>query len=117
MKKQFCKKMSLLLLVMGIITGTGMSKEFTPQAIYTPNGKFVVSSSSGGTIRLWNVKTGQEIDRSSRSKKQVYGPDGKSYVIVSSDDGMISLRRVNEKTGQMEAVEVSVSYLTTLIPM
>lgn len=61
---------------------------------YTPDGKYILSGSSRGTMTLWDVQTGKEVrtftGHSDRVRTITISPDGK-YALSGSWDGTMKL--------------------------
>lgn len=72
-----------------LLINTGHSE--TASAIHSPDGKYVLSYSNDGSIKLWDVK-GNLIKRYAAHGKDVndvdFFPDGRTFVSVSSDKSM-----------------------------
>ena len=68
MKKQLCKKMGLLLLMVGISTGTGVAMQVTKgylegsSAIFSPDGNSAATSLDDGTINLWKKMPSEKFE-------------------------------------------------------
>jgi WD40 repeat protein len=80
-------------------------KQFTGQShslarvSFSPDGKFIVCGSWGGTIILWNVETGELVQKFKGHKKEIifsvcFSSDGK-YILSSSKDKTIKLWDIN----------------------
>jgi WD40 repeat protein len=58
-------------------------------AAFSPDGKYILTSSEDQTARLWDVKTGEEIRRFTGHTDEVnnvtFSPDGK-YILTASFD-------------------------------
>ena len=74
-------------------------------AVFSPDGRRVVTASSDNTARLWDAETGQQVAVMRGHDKEVLGaafsPDGKRVVTASSDN---TARTWNAETGQQVAV-------------
>ena len=72
-----------------LYTLTGHTDSVQAVAV-TPNGKYVISSSTDNTIKVWNLKTGTELltikGNSNRTNDVVVTPDGKYLISHSSYD-------------------------------
>jgi WD40 repeat protein len=59
----------------------------------TPNGKYAISSSTDNTLKLWNLKTAQELltitSNSNGANDVVMTPDGKYLVSHASYDNTL----------------------------
>ncbi len=68
---------------------------------FSPDGKYLVTCSHDGTVRLWDVASGKEVRRFTGHTGPTFGaafsPDGK-YVLTSSEDETARLWDV--KTGK-----------------
>ncbi len=75
-------------------------KGFVYSAAFSPDGTRVVTASDDGTARLWDVKTGAEIDKLLGHRVRVsaaaFSPDG-ARLVTASDDG--TARLWDAKTG------------------
>lgn len=81
-------------------------------ARFSPDGKYVVTAGSDKTARLWDVRTGKEIQTFSGHSLPVksveFSPDG-NYIVTGSNDGTIKMWDV--KTGkEISSMEVVGSY-------
>jgi WD40 repeat protein len=69
---------------------------------FSPDGKSIVSGDDSGTIKLWNIMTGEVIHtfvgHSKRVNSVALSPDG-TRIVSGSDDHTIKLWDV--KTGEM----------------
>jgi len=77
--------------------GLGHSSYSTSVAI-TPDGKYIVSGSRNETIKLWDIKSGEEIrtfeGHSDYVTSVAITPDGK-YIVSGSWEGTIKLWDIN----------------------
>jgi WD40 repeat protein len=79
-------------------------------AFRPPNGEILASGGADRTVRLWNVKTGEQIGppllgHNARVSSVVFTPDGKR--LVSADlDGVVLLWDVNTRSRLGEPVQV-----------
>jgi eukaryotic-like serine/threonine-protein kinase len=62
---------------------------------FSPDGRHVVGKSSGGSLNVWNVQTGQEMCKLSTSKGSltgaVFSPDGQRIAASNSRDGTVTV--------------------------
>jgi WD40 repeat protein len=58
-------------------------------AVYSPNGRRIVSASLNGTVKVWDAETGAELrsfsGHTDRVHSVIYSPDGKCIVSASQD--------------------------------
>jgi len=80
-----------------IYVGLGHSNCVNSVAI-TPDGKYIVSGSGDSTIKLWDIKSGEEIRTFEGHSQYVNSvaitPDGK-HIVSGSDDETIKLWDIN----------------------
>ena len=72
---------------------------------FSPNGKYIATGSSDGTIQLWNIQTGEaafkpfEVDKDARVSCIAFSADGK-YIVACSSEGQVRLwKNGTEKAG------------------
>ena len=67
---------------------------FINSAVFSPDGKYVVTASADLTARLWDAASGKElrqfVSHTDWVEDVAYSPDGK-YVVTSSDDSTVRL--------------------------
>ncbi|MGA5463845.1 eIF2A-related protein [Mycobacterium sp. NPDC050041] len=85
-----------------IETSGGSNVASSHGAAFSPSGQRFVSAGESGTLRLWDVQTGQQVgaDLTGHSKwvkDAVFSPDGRRLVSVSDDH---TVRVWNAETGQ-----------------
>ena len=76
-------------------TVTGVDVSHVVKSIcFSPNGNYIVTSSSDNTAAIWNVSTGELVHSLEGHTKSVecanYSPDGK-YIVTASYDGTIKV--------------------------
>ena len=95
--------------------GLGHSSYVTSVAI-TPDGKYIVSGSWESTIKLWDIKSGEEIRTFKGHSNSVFSvaitPDGK-YIVSGGEDGTIKLWDI--KSGEEIRVFEGHSYDVTSV--
>ncbi|MBR4678872.1 MAG: hypothetical protein IKO99_12800 [Bacteroidales bacterium] len=72
-------------------------------ASFSPDGRYIVSASLDGTIKIWDAKTGQHVEKpleghTAEVKSALFSPDGKYIVSTSQYD--YAVRIWDAKTGQ-----------------
>jgi WD40 repeat protein len=75
----------------GVGGGTGVGSTPMHWAVFSPNGRQVLTANADGTARIWDVRTGRQIRAVSEPTGESlnsawFSPDGKSLV-TASDDG------------------------------
>ena len=83
---------------------------------FSPEGQYILSGSSDGTLKLWNVSTGKEVKtfkgHSDGVRSVAFSPDGK-YALSGSDDRTIKLWDVT--TGKtLRTLEGHSSYISSV---
>ena len=75
---------------------------YANSAVFSPNGKLIVSASDDKTVRIWDAQTGQELQKMEGHTSSVYSasfsPDGKRIVSSSWDN---TVRIWDIQTGQL----------------
>lgn len=73
--------------------------EWVRSAVFSPDGKYVLTASDDRTARLWDISNGREIYSFKHAEgvnSAVFSPDGK-YVLTASNDGAARLWDVSTK--------------------
>ncbi len=126
MKKQFCKKMSLLLLVVGFIMGTGIAMEESQKTspLYPfSRDETMFASFVGRTVELINLRTRKKVllkdllgkTHSGKISYIAFNRNSTSIITSSEDDN--NTKMWNVATGELiRTIDASTSPSTSSLP-
>jgi WD40 repeat protein len=80
----------------GVAGGVGVGSSPMRWAVFSPDGKHVLTSSDDGTARLWDVSSGRQLQVFSEPSGEVvndawFSPNG-AWIVTASDDGTARIR-------------------------
>lgn len=81
-----------------LITSLGGHKRFIVSASFSPDGTHIASSSLDGTVRLWSINEGKEVETFYvlQPSALAYSPDGE-HIAVGLQSGLVHIFHVRKK--------------------
>jgi WD40 repeat protein len=102
----------------GTFAGTGKNKglgEAVLAMAFSPDGKYALSGGTDGSLRLWDLASGRELEAiqahegSVGTKAVAFSPDGRSVLSVGGSDGLAKLWNISSGS-LIRAFQVSDDY-------
>src|SRR5437773_12492204 len=92
-----------------------LNKKEITSAVFSPDGKKILTASRDGTARLWNAENGQQIGISFKHEMEltsaVFSPDGKKVLTTSWD---FTARLWNAETGEPIGIPMKHDYYVNI---